>query len=55
MYLICSQKEPLLPICDLLDKSRNSVYFNKKYQCYAIRVKSRLHKKILKNVYGGKQ
>lgn len=38
----------LVEVCENISKSKKSIYFNKKYRLWAIRIKSRKHKKILK-------
>ncbi len=51
-YVICDIKEPLIKIVDQIQKSRNSIYYNKKYQVWAIRCKSKQHKEALRNIAG---
>jgi hypothetical protein len=46
-YVICDTKEKLIPICNQINKSVNSIYFNKKYECWAIRIKSKATKQKL--------
>jgi len=46
-YVICDIKEELIPICESIDKSTNSIYFNNKYECWAIRIKSKTMKEKL--------
>lgn len=46
-YVICDTKEKLIPICEKLDKSTNSIYYNTKYKCWAIRIKSKVTKRKL--------
>jgi len=38
-YVICDTKEKLVTICNQINKSVNSIYFNKKYNCWAIKIK----------------
>ena len=44
-YIICNSPEKLAVVCEEIDKSLNSIYYNKKYSCFAIRIKSNHHKK----------
>lgn len=46
-YVICDTKEKLIPICQRIDKSTNSIYYNSKYKCWAIRIKSKITKEKL--------
>ncbi len=48
-YVVCDTKEKLIPICERIDKSPNSIYHNSKYGCWAIRVKSKGMKEKLLN------
>lgn len=48
MYIVCETKERLLEICDGISKSRNAVYWNKKYETYALRIKCRRHKEAVR-------
>jgi len=48
-YVVCNNKDSLVALCKKIDKSPNSVYYNSKYSCWAIRVKSNLTKKKLLN------
>ena len=43
-YIICDTKEQLIPICENIDKSPNSIYYNGKYGCWVIRIKSKITK-----------
>jgi hypothetical protein len=46
-YVVCDWKEKLIELCNTISKSPNSVYFNKKYGCWAIRVKNKPTKERL--------
>jgi len=50
-YVLCDDSEQLVGICYSIDKSINSIYFNKKYGCYAIRVKNKKQKETLKLIF----
>ena len=49
-YVICDTKEKLISICKSIDKSVNSIYYNDKYECWAIRIKSKAMKVKLNEV-----
>jgi len=46
-YVICDVKEHLIEICNTISKSVNSIYYNKKYCCWVIRVKNKATKRKL--------
>lgn len=46
-YIVCNTKEKLVLICKKLDKSSNSIYYNNKYNCWTIRIKSKRTKEKL--------
>lgn len=50
MYVYSSIKDEVEKIAEEIGKSTGSVYFNKKYRCYAIRIKSKTHKERLKQI-----
>lgn len=50
-YLTSSNRNALELICKSLDKSINSIYWNEKYQTFAIRIKSNKHKERCKELY----
>ena len=47
-YCIADNPEKLKGICYLINKSTRSIYYNHKYKCYAIRIKSKKHKSKVK-------
>lgn len=49
-YVVCDYKENLAVLCKKIDKSPNSIYYNSKYSCWTIRIKSNSTKKKLLNV-----
>ena len=53
LYVWSLRKETLFSVCRNLQKSVNSIYFNYKHQCWVVRVKSKRHKKLFKEHYGG--
>lgn len=50
-YVISTNKENLEAICVMIKKSRDSVTFHKKYNCWVIRVKDKKQKKRLKDLF----
>ena len=50
-YCYSNNKNDIIRICDLIGKSINSIYWNKKHEVYCIRIKNKKQKEILKNVY----
>lgn len=50
-YVYCDSKELLFGIADQIRKSRNSIYFNKKYGVWVIRCKSKKHKNSLVELF----
>jgi len=49
-YVTSSNKQDVIDICLILDKSINSIYWSKKYKVWAIRIKSKKHKHMLRYV-----
>lgn len=47
VYAYGPSKNEVIKIAKQIGKSPNSVYYNKKHQCYAIRVKHKLQKRRL--------
>lgn len=47
-YAVSTRKEALIEVCQKIDKSVASIYWNTKYACYSIRVKSEKHKEKLR-------
>ena len=47
-YFTAVSKELLIPICNKIGKSVNSIYFNKKYGVYVIKIKSKHYKRKVK-------
>lgn len=43
-YVVCLVASALYPVCDYIGKSRESIYFNSRYGCFAIRLKNKTHK-----------
>jgi len=50
-YVYCDIREPLVEITGQIGKSANSIYYNKKYEIWAIRVKQNIHKILLKKLF----
>jgi hypothetical protein len=50
MYAYSEKRDIIMRICLEIGKSPNSIYFNKDYDMWAIRVKSKAHKKKLKEI-----
>lgn len=46
LYFTSQYKQELEEFCTKIGKSKKSVYYNKKYRTYAIRIKSKLHKRL---------
>ena len=49
-YVKCISKEPLINICDKINKSHNSIVFHNKVGLYVIRVKNKKQKELLKQI-----
>lgn len=47
-YVYSDNKDDLKAICNMIDKAESSIYFNKKYSVYSIRIKNKYHKKLIK-------
>jgi hypothetical protein len=54
-YVYSKEKEPVLEIALQIKKSINSVYFNKKYNVWAIRIKNKKQKEILQKIFKEKK
>jgi hypothetical protein len=50
-YVFSKEKTPVEDIARSIGKAISSVYFNKKYQVYAIRCKNETHKQKLKEMF----
>jgi len=50
-YVICDTRERIVPVCEIINKSTNSIYFSKKYNCFAIRVKAKKMKRRLLSLF----
>lgn len=50
-YVFSKNKDSVVEICLKIGKSIKSVYFNKKYKLYAIRVKDKKTKTMLKSLF----
>ncbi len=50
-YVYSTDKEPVVEVSLLIKKSINSVYFNKKYNLWAIRIKNKKQKEILQELF----
>lgn len=46
-YYISKERKDLEHICELIKKSKSAIYWNKKYQVFAIRIKSKAHKNYI--------
>jgi arginine decarboxylase-like protein len=47
-YVLSSNKEKLMEVCDFLDKSHRSITWSTRYNIWSIRVKAPKHKRLLK-------
>lgn len=50
LYAYSKNKKEVRWACLLIGKSTNSIYYNKKYGTYAIRVKRKDHKRMLQQI-----
>lgn len=50
-YYTSVTREPLIAICNAIGKSVNSIYYNKKYKLYVVRIKSKHHKLKAKQLH----
>lgn len=50
-YVYGFDKESVSDIAKMINKSINSVYFNKKYMVWSIRIKNKSQKEMLKNIF----
>jgi hypothetical protein len=50
-YVYSKEKEPVVEVSLLINKSINSVYFNKKYELWVIRIKNKKQKEILQKLF----
>lgn len=50
-YVISERREKLEELCLKIGKAKSSVYWNKKYQVFAVRVKNKKTKILLKNFF----
>lgn len=50
-YVFCKIKEPLIQVSTNIGKSQNSIYFNEKYNVFAIRVKQKHQKNLLLQMF----
>lgn len=48
-YVVCSIAEPLVDVCEHIDKSASSIYWSDRFECYAIRIKNKRHKTLIHN------
>lgn len=49
-YAFCINKEPVIQFCLQINKPTSCIYFNKKYNVWVIRIKSKQSKEIIKNL-----
>lgn len=49
-YIVCNDKCKLVSVCERIGKSSGSIYFNIKYNCWVIRIKSKSMKHKIKNI-----
>lgn len=45
LYVTSPTKEPIIKLCEEIGKSSNAVYWSTKYNTWAVRFKSKYHKK----------
>jgi len=50
VYVVCKSRTPLKNICTAIGKAQSSIYWSKKYGCYAFRIKQKAMKKRLAEV-----
>jgi hypothetical protein len=46
-YAVSVYRDDIVIVCNAINKSTRSIYFNKKYQLWAIRIKNNTHKQKL--------
>ncbi len=54
-YVYGSDKDKIIEIAILINKSLNSVYWNKKYSVWAIRIKNEKQKDLLRTIFKEKK
>jgi hypothetical protein len=47
-----SNKDAIVGVCTAIGKSPISIYYNKKFQCWTIRIKSKKHKEQFTLLFG---
>ena len=52
LYVYSTDRSNLEAICIIINKARSSVYFSGKHGCWAMRVKSSKHRKLLLDYFG---
>jgi len=50
VYAYSSNKQSLVELCEKIQKSPNSIYYNSAHRCYTIRIKSKFHKRKLSDI-----
>jgi hypothetical protein len=50
-YVYCKSRDPLVDVAKKIGKSESGIYYNEKYEVWAIRVKLKSHKNNLKNLF----
>jgi len=50
-YVFSSDRDSLEGVCVLIKKSRRSVYFSSKYNCWTIRIKNKQTKQKVKQLF----
>ena len=49
-YYTAGSREQLVPVCESIGKAPSSIYWNAKYNVYVIRIKSKQHKRKVKQL-----
>lgn len=54
-YVYSTDKDSVEKVAIMINKSLNSVYWNKKYLVWAIRIKNKNQKEMLRNIFKEKE
>lgn len=54
-YVYGEDKDAVNTVATMINKSLNSVYWNKKYSVWAIRIKNKNQKELLRNIFKEKK
>ena len=53
-YITSNNRDELVDACKIISKSIKSIYWSTKYKVWAVRSKSKKHKKKIKEIFFGK-